>query len=253
MSPATLGPSPFFALSLDVGSALELRFALDLKSSESWQFLPDLPLPPRQLPLQATMCSKPRWHSSRGGEPFKGSGAAAKDEAKAEPSEQQRHHHQHQGPLPCRCHGRSQRWACTTETPWKGGMEAGGGKRQIWSNRAGCPAPFKSHLQKTRGVRRHPLSYIMASAGHVSHFIFAWHEFSWPNAFLPRLPDEWVPECALRARRRVPISNLPQASRQRVEEQIFGTRCRARRRKQALRTGPAPLTWMFSRIKSPFL
>merc|ERR1719242_1827889 len=67
------------------------------------------------------------------------------------------------------------------------------------------------------------------------HYLISW---------LPQgmLPDEWVPECGLRARRRVPISHLPPASRQRVEEQIFGTRCRARRRKQPLRTGPAPLT-----------
>jgi len=67
------------------------------------------------------------------------------------------------------------------------------------------------------------------------HYLISW---------LPEgmLPDEWVPECGLKARRRVPISHLPPASRQRVEEQIFGSRCRARRRKQPLRTGPAPLT-----------
>jgi len=67
------------------------------------------------------------------------------------------------------------------------------------------------------------------------HYLISW---------LPQgmLPDEWVPESALKTRRKVPISNLPPASRQLVEEQIFGTRCRVRRRKQPLRTGPVPLT-----------
>lgn len=76
----------------------------------------DLPLPARQLPLQAAVHSKPSWNPARGGESFEGNVTAEEDEKEAQPS-QQRHNQQHQGPLPCRRHGRRQGRACTTETP----------------------------------------------------------------------------------------------------------------------------------------
>jgi len=68
------------------------------------------------------------------------------------------------------------------------------------------------------------------------HYLISWFP-------LGMLTDEWVCEEEFKTRKKVLISQLPQVTKQTIEEQIFGKRSRTKNlRKPALNLGPSKLT-----------